>query len=422
MTPSEKMIEALQNNDLENAERHFKDALALDDPETLYGLADALYQLGFLDETKQIYEQLLVLFPEEEELKIGLAEIAIEADELSEAMLLLEEISAESSAYPQALLVLADLYQVQGLYEVSEQKLEIARNLLPDEPIIAFAQAELFFTTGKYAQSIRIYQELLKQGVDEIGGIYLAQRIASSYSALADFENALPYFEQALEQHEEINTLFEYGFTNMQTKQYKRAAEVFSQLKELDPSYTSLYPYLGRALEEEQQLEKALEVMQEGIRLDEFNPELFEYAGKLALKLDNEELAEDYFRQAVLLDPEKVTAALELNNLLLKQERFDDAIEISNIALENEEIDAQFYWNLGIAYEGLEDYEKAYNAYHEAAERFKENKDFLKQYGTFLREDGKLEEAKQILGRYLEMEPNDDEVADLYSSINGESF
>ena len=40
-----------------------------------------------------------------------------------EAILILEKIHEDDPSFPESLLLLADLYQMEGLYEVSEQKL-----------------------------------------------------------------------------------------------------------------------------------------------------------------------------------------------------------------------------------------------------------------------------------------------------------
>ena len=43
----------------------------------------------------------------------------------------------------------ADLYQLQGMPEVSERKLLQAKELLPNEVIIDFALGELFYQQGR---------------------------------------------------------------------------------------------------------------------------------------------------------------------------------------------------------------------------------------------------------------------------------
>lgn len=418
MPYGQMMIDTLQKNQLEEAMDFFEQAMKEDTDEELYLLADSLYQLGFLKETERINLQLLERYPEDDELRVSLAEIAIESNELETAMNWLLEVTEESLVYPQTLLVLADLYQVQGLYEVSEQKLLKAKEILPDEAVIDFALAELHFSMGKYAQAIHGYEELMAQGLTEFSGVNLAVRCGSSYSALGDLEQAILYLEQSLEEKENVDTLFQLGFSYLQDKQYRRSIETLNKLKELDPNYTTLYPYLAKGHEEENELDKALEIIKEGLRVDQYNYELFYYGADIAIKLENESLAEDYYLKAIQLDPENSGVQLSYTNLLLQQERYDETVEMIQKILAQNEVDPQFYWNLALANEGLEEYSAASIAYQKAYPAFRQNKDFLKSYIYFLREEGERTIIKDVLSDYLDLEPGDVEMLEILEEIN----
>ncbi len=418
MSYGQMMIDSLQENQLDEAMNYFEKAITQDTDEELYILADSLYQLGFLNEIKKINLHLLEKYPEDDELRVGLAEIAIEANELETAMDWLIEVSEESTVYPQSLLVLADLYQVQGLYEVSEQKLLKAKEIVPDEKVIDFALAELHFSMGKYAQAIHGYEELMAQGLTEFSGINLAARCGSSYSSLGDLEQAILYLEQSLEEKENVDVLFQLGFSYLQDKQYRRSIETLNTLKELDPSYTTLYPYLAKGLEEENELDKALEAIKEGLRVDQYNYELFYYGADIAIKLENETLAENYYLNAIQLAPENSSIQLAYTNLLLQQERYDETVELIQKVLIQNEVDPQFYWNLALANEGLEEYPAAGTAYQKAYPALRGNKDFLKSYIYFLREEGERIAIKDVITDYLLLEPADAEILEMLEEIN----
>src|SRR5690606_9321071 len=206
--------------------------------------------------------------------------------------------------------------------------------------------------------------------------------------------------------------------TYMQQKEYQRANESFFKLKELDPSYTSVYPYLAKGLEEELRLDKAQEVIQEGLQYDEFNPELYVQGANIYLKLEDEEAAEVYYQKALELDPDNAAYLLAYTNLLNKQERFSETVEIIQHALTEDEVDPQFYWNMAIANEGLEEYEAAGNSFAKAYPSFKQNASFLKNYISYLREEGDRVFIKEVLRDYLLIEPSDEEMLSFYESIN----
>lgn len=161
---AQAMIEAIQQNELEAAVQLFKQSVEQSVLENnsadLAELAETMHALGFLSEAKEAYGALNYLAPQIQEWNIALAEIAIDEDDYDQALDILLTIDKESDVYPQALLTMADAYQVQGLYEVSEKKIFEAMALLPDEPILDYALAQLYHSIGEYKKAIPIYEEL----------------------------------------------------------------------------------------------------------------------------------------------------------------------------------------------------------------------------------------------------------------------
>ena len=75
----------------------------------------------------------------------------------------MKKFSIEDPSFPESLVLLADLYQMEGLYEVSEQKLLKAKELLPNEIVIDFALGELYAEQGKFTDAIRYYEKVLEK-------------------------------------------------------------------------------------------------------------------------------------------------------------------------------------------------------------------------------------------------------------------
>lgn len=167
MTHSEKMLELLEKGQLEEAKKEFGWALRKDDDQMIYSLAEELYSLGFSKQSKRAYEKLLERYPDEDGIKTALADIEISDGNDDRALELLAQIMPDSDSYLEALLVSADLYQTQGMFDVSEQKLLEARRLAPDETVILFGLAELYFNVKEYRKAARCYLDLVKSGVLE---------------------------------------------------------------------------------------------------------------------------------------------------------------------------------------------------------------------------------------------------------------
>ncbi|MCM3122189.1 MULTISPECIES: tetratricopeptide repeat protein [Bacillaceae] len=416
MVAVNEITSLIENGQLEKAMSAYREILEQGNDEEKFLLSEELFRFGFMEETETLIESLLKNYPEEGELHVLLAETRIELGKEEEAMLTLEKVDKDDPAFPQALLLLADLYQMEGLYEVSENKLLEAKRILPDESVIDFALGELYAHQGKLAEAIQYYETVLKVH-EEIGGVNINQRLAETLSAGGSFEEALHFYDIALEQKLEINTLFGYAFTALQAGYNKTAIEKFEELKTLDPEYHSLYLYLAKAYEREEMAEEAFEAVKQGIEQDEYNKDLYFYGGKLALKLPDEDTAEKLIREAIALDPGFMEGVLVLNKLLLKQERYEDVLELIGAADYNEEEEPQILWDAAIAYQHIEDYSQALNKYQLAYTFFKDNKEFLSDYGYFLIEEGKMGEAAEILSMLVEKEPGNEEFREMLERL-----
>lgn len=411
-----KIISLLENGQHKEALSEYNVVLNSGLPEEKYLLGEELYQYGFLDEAKALIEDLLKIYPEEGELLVLLGEILVEAGEEEEAILVLEQISEQDANYGQSLLLLADLYQIQGLYEVCERKLLKAKEILPTEVIIDFALGELFSEQGEITKAMKAYEVVLKEE-HEIAGVNIHQRMADLLSSSGAFEDALIYYDKALDEKLEINTLFGYAFTALQAGYNRTAIEKFNELKGLDPEYHSLYLHLAKAYEREEELENSLEAVKEGIKQDEFNKELFFYGGKIALKLGMVEEAEHYIRESLALDPGFTEAALTLNKLFFQQERYEDVVELISQLEFIEDEEPQLLWDAALAFDKLEEYSYALDKYESAYNFFKNNEAFLLDFGYFLIEEGKNDRAAEIFKQLLKADPTNEEYLDLLERL-----
>ena len=62
----------------------------------------------------------------------------------------------------------------------------------------------------------------------------------------------------------------------------------------LDENYTSVYPYLAQAYEEEGLVKEANEILKKGLQKDEYNIELYLTIAKNELKLNELDEAKNY--------------------------------------------------------------------------------------------------------------------------------
>lgn len=417
MTHSEKTLELLEAGQIEEAGKEFGRALRRDDDQMIYSLAEELYSLGFSRQAKRAYEKLLERYPDEDSIRTALADIEISDGHDDRALELLSEIAPDSDAYLEALLVSADLYQTQGMFDVSEQKLLEARRLAPDETVIQFGLAELYFNIKEYRKAAQCYLDLVKSGVLELSKVNLVSRLGLSYAGFGRLETALGYLEQIPEEELDADTRFQLAFIQFQQKDYEDAQKNFERLRDTNPDYSTLYPYLTEIYEHDGNLAQALRTAQEGLAVDEFNTSLYEKAAGLSGKCGNPDKALEYLKKAVEIDPDDLTLVVELSTLLTDLGRHEENVSLVSRYLEDDEVDSQLYWNLGRSYAALDRYDDAVRYYEAAGRDLGDSPEFLRDAAFFYRNAGERERALSCADRALGMCADDYDLAMLKEEL-----
>ena len=422
MTYSQKTLDLLLNGQIEAAKKEFAWALRKDEPDLLYSLAEELLALGFSNMAKRIYQKLLQEFPQEDELKTALAEILILEGKDDEALEYLQQIPATSDAYLAALLVLADLYQTQGLFEISEQKLLQAHQLAPDEEVIWFALAELYYSMQDYQKALGYYLDLVKADILEYSQINLLQRLGICYAAQGEFEAAKQYLEQIPPAKLNADILFQLGFTQLQVADYEKAITSFEKLKELSADYATLYPYLGTAYEKMGRLQEAYLTLQEGVSVDEYNVSLYQSLARVALKLNQPADAKKHLQKALKLEPDNLTSVIEYSNLLEFLHEDEDNLAFLNEYLANNQTDPQLFWNRGKILARQDHYAQALEDYQAILPELENSVEFLADAAVFFRNAGQRQLALRCAKAYLSQVNDDFEMEQLYQQLSEDEY
>ncbi|GAA0444303.1 tetratricopeptide repeat protein [Lentibacillus halophilus] len=407
-------VHLMENKQMEKAIALLEDYLPKADDEEKFTIAELYVQWGFLNEAADILDELMHQFPKENEIKIMLADVYIEQDYDEEAINLLNEVGEDDPDYVQALLQLADLYQTQGLFEVAEQKLLTAKHFDPNEPIIDFALGELLFSNGDYRKAITYYEKVLPV-MKEVNHVSVNDRLAEAYAASGEYEIALDIFQEV--DSEDPDTLFKYGFTALHAGRRDIAIKAWKHVLEQDVYYHSAYYQLAKAYESEEMIQEAYDTALQGIQVDEFNKELYFFAGSMAHQLKNDNESEKWVREAITLDPDYKEAVLFLIQLLKQQDKHDDIIELLTEISQEEGKDPIYEWELARAYNETESYNHALNHYKEAYNSLNQDSDFLREYGYFLAEEGRFEDAIELLETYLQLQPLDADIEEYVSRL-----
>lgn len=407
-------IALIQHNKTEEAlEILSSEATKADEQEQL-DIAQIYIELGLIDRAEVLLTKIIGNNPSQSEAKIMLAEIYTDEQKEDKAISLLNEISEADPYYLQSLLQLADVYQVQGLNEVALTKLLEAKNIEPNEPLIDLALGELTFSLGDYQRASIYFQKLIND-LDFSDDKNVISKLAESYALTGEFERSLQYYEQLDSDHPEV--VFRYGFVAYQLERYELAVSIWEKLKEKELEYSSLYPYLTDAYEQTGQIELAFQTIEEGIQVDSLNKELYLIAAKLALKLNDLKKAINYAQQSIALDNEYEDAISFLLEAYKQDGDHSAIIDLLTKQVDVTVLNGLFEWELAKILVEEEMFDQALKHYRNAYNKLKYDSEFLKEYGYFLMEEGRKDEAITVLRSYIQLEPADFSVAEYLQRI-----
>ena len=407
MSNSEKMIRALEEQDLDLAQAYFLEAIQKDDDGTLYDLGLYLESLGFYDHAREIFLQLVRECPE---LYLNLAQIANEDGEVEKAFTYLDQFSEDSPFYLEALVVKADLYQSEGLADVAREKLLEAISL-SDEPFLVFGLAELDMELGNFQEAIQGYAQLDNREIYEETGVSTYQRIGLAYARLGKFEAAIEFLEKAVELEYDDQTVYELATLLFDQGEYQKANLYFKQLDVINPEFEGYEYAYAQSLHAEHRLEEALAMVEKGLAKNQFDQALLLLASQYAYENHEPQAAEAYLLQAQEHAEDINEVSLRLSNLYLEQERYEDVVGLASEELDN----VLARWNIAKAYQALDENEKALHLFDQLKEDLADNPEFLLDLIEVLRQEGALSEARVWAGRYLILVPDDLAMQEFYN-------
>ena len=399
---------AVQDGDIQQINELIDQVESDGNYDLLYEAAGLLVNFGYIGQADHIYEVLMIHIPDEAQLKIDRAGTLLELGEEDEALLLLSDITPDDDEYVQALMALADYYQMIGMAEAALDKVKEAYRLAPHEPIIRFAYAELLLDAGRYIEAAKFYTDLYNEGNADIAGVNIRLRIAETYSAGAAYEEALPFYNDILKDEVLPDTLFGAAFAYFQSGQPEKSSELVEELIEIDPDYFSAYMLGGQAYANSGEDEKAYKLFKLGINRDEFDKELQLSAGKSALKLGFTDEAEQHLSESIALDPEYIDAIITLASLYNQKEQNEELLELlSGVTEEVMELPLLSAFQ-AFALENSEQFEDAYVSYTKAYTGMKDDPSFLDKYARFLLDEGKRDEAIEVVKVLVKLEPHEE--------------
>lgn len=392
-------IEAIALDDLQKVHEYIaqsiEEAVLHQDEFAVYDLAQQFHMRGFIQEALDIANKGYSVWQEDDWI-ILLAELQIEQDSLDEALELLLQIDEKSPLYVNALINLADIYHIQGFFDVAQHKLDLAKECDPNEPIVDLARAEIYYTTGELDKALAIYEKY--QDAEVLSAEDIAKRMSKILLAKGKTEDAVDTLEKLPSDAYDLDTLFELGLAQYQLKNYSRSIYYFEKLLFQDPDYFSAYYYYAKALAEEGQTAKAQEVLETSHVQNPYHVQTYHALYRMYRHTQQSDKLKDLLEaiDQFVSDDESLV-------ILKAQYAYDNQDDEGVIALLSEVVsdeqveEPQFYWLLANSYARLEEEADAKAMYQLALPYYANNTEFLTDYAQFLKEIGDTTTRQMIL-------------------------
>lgn len=380
--------------------------------EELRSIAELYFELGLVDRALPLIEELMFRYPDHGELFVFAAECYLELGQDDEALDMLNEIKKDDPAFVQAQLLLADFYQGEGMDEVAELKLLHALQETKEDPILLYGLGEFYLSRGDYQKSLPFFKKVInnEKFLREHDTLNPHLRLAEAYSATGLFEDALNHYEKGIGKKEDVEGLFGYGYTALQLEDYETTVKQFKRLLEIDPDYTSVYPFLGKALRLTRRVQDAIEILKQGLTRDEFNEDLYLEMALAQFQLGNRDEGKAYLEKVIAINPSNIRAIKELLLFFFKQESYEEMLELLQFLDEYDEYDPLFERFKAKALYEIDDLDGAIKAYTIAIQEFGDDVELLEEAAYAFMEIGQRKKAIEWLKKVVTLDPNREDI------------
>ena len=310
------------------------------------------------EEAKQIYNDILLKFPQNKRAQKGLASLNQTT-----------RMTANEDPPQEEVSTLKKLYHQGQLSNVVEKA----------KPL-----------SIKYPNSLFVWNIL---GASQKG-------LGKSYDALKAFKKVIS-----------LNPNNPDGFSNLgvtlqEQGKLDEAIEAFNKALSLKPDYAEVYYNMGIALQDHGNLQEAIDAYKKTLSIKPDYAQAHNNIGNVLLEQRKFKESIEAYKKALTLNPNYAQAQLNMGNAQKGQRNFQEAIEAYNNAIIIKPDCAEAYFNIGIVLQEQEKLEKASEAYKNALSLKPDYAQAHNNIGNVLRKLGRLEEAIEAYKNALSLMPD----------------
>jgi tetratricopeptide (TPR) repeat protein len=408
---------------LENAEK----AVKLDGENYWYRIlyAHALKSNGEIDKSIEQFEFLIKNNPENIDLYYDLASLQLHARKYKDAIKSLNAIEHSIGVTEEISFQKKYVYIKLGDIEKAAAEIQNLIDTYPDDMRYRVKLADVYIANDMLDEAFEIYQDILK---NDPNNPYANLSLHDYYKSKNQNDKAFEAVKKAFASPElDIDAKMQillsyYTATETDNSLKKEAFQLNKILIKTHPTEAKSYTIYADFLYRENKLEGAKENYLKAIEYDNSKFAIWSQLILIESELkDNEAIIRDS-KKAIDLFPNQPIFYFFYGATNLQQKNNKEAVEYLNIGkdyvVDNPPLLAQFYANLGDAYNGLKEYEKSDESYEKALKIEPKNIYVLNNYSYYLSlRAEKLDRAEELSALCNEINPDQSNYQDTYAWV-----
>ncbi|MEM6348080.1 MAG: tetratricopeptide repeat protein [Bacteroidota bacterium] len=413
-------------------------------------MAQAYRLDGNYDEARKLYDELVILHPEENRYLYERANLLTKLGVYDSALYDYGMVLDAEPDNVNALISRGVLYREQGDYQSALRDFNQVLKANPDFSPVYCSRAEVYEALKQYSPALADYNQALRVSPDYVGALYgrarLKHKIGRKKEALADisraltlepdytdallfqgdillddreYNDALVAYTQVLTNYKSARAYYKRGHVYRLLREYQTAIEDLRNATKQDPTLAIAWRELGLAHAGLEQEYEAFEFLNKAIQLAPTDAESYYVRADLYNKLEREEEALADYKKALTIRPRNAVAHYKQGELFFKQEKYKQALEAINQALRLNPQQSDALVVRGKVYQALNNPAQALKDWKQALRIDPKQAEAYYLQGAYQLKQGRLSTARGNLDRAIQLNTDAYEAyvlrAELYS-------
>ena len=389
------------NEDLERFERSLKTgSFDFIDSDKLEIIIDHYLMQTQYSKADLAADHGIACFPFNSTFKLRKAQSISAMGKLKEALNLLTEIEKMESVTAEILLtkaaIFSQLKDSKRAIKYFKDALEISEMEDRDEIYLDIAME--YENLNDYQAAIVTLKQAIKYNPKNEGAIY---EIAYCYDQIGDYSKATECYSDFIDENPYSFTAW-YNLGNAYSKieNWEKAVWAYDYCLLINEIFSPAFFNLGNAYLSMEKYLLSIHNFEECMRIDGEDGLALCYIGECYEQLKNYDLAKHYYHRSIEFIPELPEAWLGLGIVSDLEDNTIEGIKLIQKAIELDATNGSFYHVLAGAYEKIENWEEAENAYITSLLLDNINDEALTDYIEMLVDLNKFTQAKEFLSSF----------------------